>query len=54
MPCSEDGQTYEVVTDYPYAAGQLEIEAEQGTRSVQWAFAVGVTPEENTSVDAAN
>lgn len=54
MPCSEDGQTYEVVTDFPYAAGQLEIETERGPRSARWAFAVGVTPEENTSVDADN
>ncbi|WP_218221582.1 hypothetical protein [Nesterenkonia sp. Act20] len=49
MPCSEDGQTYEVVTDYPYAAGQLEIETEQGPRNARWAFAVGITPEENAS-----
>lgn len=54
MPCSEDGKIYEVVTDYPYAAGQLEIETEQGPRSVQWAFAVGVTPEENTNADTAD
>lgn len=48
MPCSEDGKIYEVATDYPYAAGQLEIETERGPRSARWAFAVGVTPEENT------
>ncbi len=53
MPRSEDGQAFEVVTDSSYA-GWLEIEAEQGPRSAQWAFAVGVTPEENASVDTAN
>lgn len=52
MPCSEDGQTFDVVTDYPYAAGQLEIETEQGPRSAQWAFAVGVTPEDGTGTDS--
>jgi len=53
MPCSEDGQIYEVVTDYPYT-GWLEIETEQAPRSARWAFAVGITPGENTSVDTAN
>lgn len=54
MPCSEDGQTYEVATGYPYAPGQLNIETERGPRSARWAFAVGLTQEESPGVDTAN
>ncbi|GAA1169017.1 hypothetical protein HNR11_002757 [Nesterenkonia sandarakina] len=53
MPCSEEGQAYEVLTDSSYA-GWLEIETEQGPRSAQWAFAVGGTLDDNATVDIAN
>lgn len=46
MPCSEEGTISEVVTDYPYSGEKLELRTEEISEKVQWAFAVGVTPEE--------
>lgn len=47
LPCSEEGEVNEIVNDYAYSGGQLELRTEGSSSGAQWAFAVGVPPKED-------